>query len=90
MITLGDKVKDTITGFTGIVVSRTVWLNGCIRLGVQGPLKDGKVPDAEHFDESQIALVKSKAIPSHEVRNGGPRPDEKRAYVEPPKPWSRP
>ncbi len=89
MINLGDKVKDSVTGFVGIVTARTEWLNGCIRLAVQGPLKDGKVPDTEHFDETQLVLVKSKVVPSLVSRTGGPRPDEKRAFVEPSKPWPR-
>ena len=35
MINLGDTVKDKISGFTGVVVARTEWLYGCIRLAVQ-------------------------------------------------------
>ena len=35
MKNLGDEVKDTITGFKGIVVARTEWLNGCARVTVQ-------------------------------------------------------
>ena len=38
---LGDLVKDKVTGFTGIVICRAVWLNGCARLTVQ-PQKVGK------------------------------------------------
>ena len=39
---LGFTVKDIITGFTGVVTAKTVWLNGCIRYGVQSrELKDG-------------------------------------------------
>ena len=34
MINLGDRVKDTLTGFSGIVVAKTDWLNVCARMGV--------------------------------------------------------
>ena len=35
MAQLGDKVKDTITGFTGVVTGRSEWLFGCVRCAVQ-------------------------------------------------------
>lgn len=34
-ITLGCKAKDKITGFTGIVIAMTSWLNGCQRVTIQ-------------------------------------------------------
>jgi hypothetical protein len=71
----GDTVRDEITGFTGKVVSVTQWYAGCARLGVQAPLgKDGNVPDLQHFDVTQVELV--KAGPRHpvEAKTGGPRP----------------
>ena len=57
-ITLGRRVKDSITGYEGIAVARTLWLYGCIRIGVQGDLnKDGKVPDILTFDEAQLNVI---------------------------------
>lgn len=42
MIILGDRVKDEITGLSGIVIAVTQWLNGCVRMQVQPEkLKDG-------------------------------------------------
>lgn len=35
MIELGNKVRDTVTGFTGIVVGKTIWMYGCERFAVQ-------------------------------------------------------
>lgn len=60
-IGLGDRVKDPVTGFAGIVTCETKWLHGCIRLGVQ-PEKvgaDKKVPETQYFDQSQLVLVKA-------------------------------
>ncbi len=34
-IKLGDRVKDKVTGYTGIVTGITTWLNGCARMGIQ-------------------------------------------------------
>ncbi len=63
MINLGDKVKDGVSGFTGIAIGRTVWLQGCDRVIVQPPVgKDGKLPDCATFDEPQLILIKAKVV----------------------------
>ncbi len=63
MIRLGDRVKDKITGFTGVVTGITTWLNGCVRMGIQGtPLKNGLPLATEWIDEAQLKLVKAGII----------------------------
>lgn len=59
-IGLGDRVKDPITGFTGIVIAVTTWLHGCIRIAVQPEKtnKDGKPAEDQCFDQSQLELLK--------------------------------
>lgn len=75
MIQLRDTVKDSITGFTGIVISRCEWINGCVRIGVQSPkLKDGVPTEPQHFDEPQLILVKRAEAEKVKPR-GGPRKD---------------
>lgn len=77
---LGDIVRDTLTGFTGVIVIRSEYLNGCYRMGVQPSKldKDGKVPESIYFDVEQLELVKAKAhAPSS--RSGGPCDAPKRA-----------
>lgn len=76
MIKVGEMAKDSITGFTGIVVARTEWLNGCARITLQPKgLKDGKPVLMETFDEMQIEVVKGKGWKEPRVTNtGGPRP----------------
>lgn len=61
---LGDKVKDRVTGFEGVVVGRTEWLNGCVRLSVQpeGVDKDKKVFAMEAFDEHQLVVTKANHV----------------------------
>lgn len=60
---LGDEVKDIITGFKGVVISRTQWLNACNVYGVQPrKLKDNKIQEKGHFDEPQLELVKSEVV----------------------------
>lgn len=58
-IELGANVKCSVTGYVGVVVARTVWLYGCVRIQVQGPIdKDGKVPEIVGFDEDQLTVIK--------------------------------
>jgi hypothetical protein len=76
---LGDEVRDKISGLTGIVVCRTEWLHGCIRLGVQPKeVKDGKPVDASYFDELQLELVKDEGV-VNKPQAGGPRDNEHKA-----------
>lgn len=57
-IGLGDRVKDPITGFTGIAVAVTTWLHGCIRIAVQPEsVQDGKPAEDRYFDQSQLVLI---------------------------------
>jgi hypothetical protein len=63
MINLGDKVRDVVTGLTGIAVGKTQYLQGCIRIAVQPQeLKDGKPVDASWFDEPQLEVIEAGAI----------------------------
>lgn len=82
-IELGDKVKDLTTGFEGVATSRSEFLTGCTRVGVQPPVdKDGKVPDAHWFDEPMLTIVEKEAVKPPEVVKkdpGGPQPNPKRA-----------
>ena len=76
IFSLGDTVKDEITGFTGVVICKSTWLNGCVRLMVQRTKldKDGKPVPAESFDVEQLVLVKAAKGPAH-APAGGPMPD---------------
>ena len=78
-IKLGQKVRDTITGMEGVVVARTEWLNGCVRLALQPlDLKDGVPQDQYWIDEPQVEVVKD--TPTSKVKpSGGPRPDPVRS-----------
>ena len=68
MIELGQKVKDNITGFTGIAIAKCEYLNGCISIEVKPTKldKDGKMLGAQWIDEQRLT-VKSKAT------TGGPQ-----------------
>ena len=75
-IPLGAVVRDAVTGFTGVAIGRTEYLNGCVRVGVQPRKldKDGKAREIEWIDEGQLeVLVASFRAPSPEA-TGGPAP----------------
>jgi hypothetical protein len=80
---LGDTVKDTVTGFTGVAVARTAWLMSCDRIYVQPPVnKDGEHSKAQEFDLKQLVITKkaTKALlEASGARTGGPTQSPSRA-----------
>jgi hypothetical protein len=54
-IKLGTKVTDSVTGFTGIAVSRIEYMTGCTQYGVAPRVAaDGKLPETAYLDESRL------------------------------------
>ena len=78
-IQLGDVARDTITGYTGVVIGITKWLHGCKRYTLQAQAlnKDGKPMEAGSFDLPQLELVSSKAAATTSG-GGGPQPEPER------------
>ena len=73
-IKLGQKVKDIVSDFTGIVIARTKYLNGCIQFQVQAKktIKDGVVN--MDIDEEQLEIVNEGILKKKKVTNtGGPK-----------------
>ena len=71
-IKLGSKVKDTVSGFTGVAVSSHEYLNGCRRVTIQPPVdKDGKLPEVQSFDEPQLQVLPDTVI-AGDNKTGGP------------------
>lgn len=78
MITLGQTVRDAITGLEGVVVAKHEYLYGCTRVSIQpAEHKDGKVADSFTIDEQQALPVDKPNIleiaPKTNER-GGDRP----------------
>jgi hypothetical protein len=60
---LGDKLKDSVTGYSGVVVGITKYATGCIHYGLQSDrTKENKPQEWEWFDESRMSLVKKQAV----------------------------
>lgn len=87
-IRLGDHVKDTITGFHGVVVAVTLWLNGCRRMTVQPRdlTEKGSMPMSESFDEGQLVVLERGAVPgpNSEPEPGDPVADAPRDPLDDP------
>jgi hypothetical protein len=74
MVNLGDEVKDTVTGFQGIVVAKTNYIHGCTRVSVQPKVgKDKKVPEAQAFDEPALKVIKAGVVKRSHNDTGGPK-----------------
>lgn len=62
MIELGSKVKDSITGFVGVVTARAEYLSGCHQLLVQPPTDDkGEYKEPHWFDEQRVLVDRQTA-----------------------------
>ena len=63
-IKLGQKAKDIVTGFEGIIVGKADYLYGCSQYGIVPKLdKDGKKGDTEWFDEGRIRIIGKGILP---------------------------
>ena len=78
-IQLGDKVKCKHSGFTGIAVARSEFINGCIQIEVLPKVKKGnEMVEAQGIDELSLEVIKraKKEIDEdeddEEESNGGP------------------
>ena len=72
-IPLGSQVEDSVTGFKGTVICRTLYLNGCVQYGVAPRVgSDGKIVDSMYFDEERLVVI-SAATPADKPLTGGPQ-----------------
>ena len=60
MVKLGDKVKDTVSGFEGIAITKHTYLHGPKRVTVQPPIHNGELRESETFYESQLCITTSE------------------------------
>ncbi len=71
-IKLGDTVKCLITGFEGIAVNKTEYINGCIQVDVAPKVdKDNKLSESLSIDIQSLKRIKKG--PKHiKEEVGGP------------------
>ena len=73
-LALGDKAKDDITGYQGVIVAITEWLNGCRRTTIQtSEMVEGKPVESQTFDAEQVSRVgRNPPAKREQSRTGGP------------------
>ncbi len=71
-VTLGERYRDTITGFVGTATARTDYLYGCVRVVLEGPGKEG-TPEEWVFDEQRL-VTEEGSKPTATATTGGSRP----------------
>lgn len=54
---LGQKSKDKITGFEGVLTGKASYLTGCDQYLVQPAVKDGNFREGKWFDEGRLEVV---------------------------------
>lgn len=74
-LAMGDKVRDTITGFKGTIVARCQYINGCDQCLVKPSVgEDGKMPVGEWIDDQQLKKKATRAPQTgytHRTSRGG-------------------
>lgn len=65
---LGDKAKDKITGFEGLLTGTASYLTGCDQYFVQPETKDGAWTDGKWFDEGRLTVTQVDAIGQNDVK----------------------
>lgn len=70
-IRLGQKVKDKISGFEGIVTGRAEYLTGCTQCVVVPPVDEkGAHREPQWYDEQRLVVLDAPPV----VLDNGPTP----------------
>jgi hypothetical protein len=74
-IELGQKVKEPMSGLTGVAYGRCVYLNGCARIAVVQEVNRNNDMKMEWLDEEILEVThKKKVVEEKQHRTGGPGP----------------
>lgn len=64
-IKLGDRIADKVTGFEGIAVCESRFLNGCHRMSIAPRVKaEGDYVEERWFDIEQLELIEAGVVPA--------------------------
>lgn len=76
MLKLGQKARDKVTGFEGIVTGHCSYLTGCDQLLISPPAKDGDFKDGRWIDVNRLEDLGPGVtldIPEANRLQGGPQ-----------------
>jgi hypothetical protein len=73
MENFGKKATDKVTGFTGIITAKALYMYGCSQYLLNPKVdKEGKLQEGEWFDEGRIKIIKDEINPeSVKVKENG-------------------
>jgi hypothetical protein len=70
----GDRVKDRVTGFEGVVTGVGEYITGCRQCLVQPSARDGKYEDGRWLDDDRLELLQEAFVTMpNRTRDGGPQ-----------------
>lgn len=69
-VRMGDKVNCEVTQVKGIVTCINIWLNGCVKIGIQPP---GLTQEGKNFEEFWVPVQNVKVIKKAKVK--APQPE---------------
>lgn len=72
-IVLGNRYRDSVSGWEGVATARYEYMNGCVRIELAATDKDG-APKSYVFDQEQVIAVDAPPVErAPKVPSGGPR-----------------
>jgi len=79
-VKLGNKVRDTLSGYEGMAVAKTVWASGNVTISVEPTelQENGQPIASQAFDVHRLVITSEPAIPvseESEAPTGGPQND---------------
>lgn len=84
---LGDRMKDKVSGFEGIAISKHEYLNGCVRYSLNAEKLEAGKPLIETFDREQLEVTQKEVIVTNPIQTVGQMLDDD---VVPPGPVHKP
>lgn len=72
-IELGDKVRCKYSGFEGIAVAKTIFINGCVQYLVLprwNKVKDGLIQE-QSIDSQSLEVIEKRKKPKEKEKTGG-------------------
>lgn len=74
-IKLGQRVRCKITGFEGIAIAKSEFINGCIQYDILPRCKNkekDKIPEAVSIDQQSLEIIKETKKKIIKKPTGGP------------------
>ena len=71
----GEKVRDKVTGFEGVVTGFVTYISGCDQYLVNPPAKDGGYVKGEYIDDIRLEAVDAPRLVLKRTKTKGAAPE---------------